>query len=85
MKNEVRNVTNAFFLCGQKGRKVGKTRVQTGDFADVDSVGNFSEKARTAVQGFAQRREFTIRQPLKTYNFCKTIIQNPEFLGISVF
>ena len=24
-------------------------------------------------------------QPLKTYNFCKTIIQNPEFLGISVF
>ena len=25
------------------------------------------------------------RQPLKTYNFCKTIIQNPEFLGISVF
>ena len=71
MKNEVRNVTNAFFLCGQKGRKVGKTRVQTGDFADVDSVGNFSEKTRTAVQGFAQRREFTIHCSVSLTNTWK--------------
>ena len=78
---EAGNIANSVNDTANTGDRVPLLFDEFGEFA-VDLRG-IHEKITEGICLFYEA--FDIRQPLKTYNFCKTIIQNPEFLGISVF